>query len=526
MDINNIKTINDFVINNIKGHYIKTLDTPSSQNNKKDSLLKTSGRGAFYQICGGGIQTLIRIVASMFLARTLFPEDFGIYGMGLLLGEFILRIGSLGMGVGIIVKKDLSDEDLSTAFWIFALLRIGMFLIAFGGAPVFASFFHEPRVADIIRVISLSFLIQIIGVVGNALLNKRLQFKRLFYVNLSMALLESLIALLLVTIWIKNYWGLVIAYISTSICRNLLIFLLAAWVPKFTFSQESFKYLFRYGINTLGHSITVYFKENIDYLLVGKILGATTLGFYEFAYRIPSLFQTRIALPMGQVMFATLAKVSVSEKRLQSGYVKGLKFISLITLPALGGLAVTSELAVSVLWGNKWLPIILPMQILCLATAINSTTNSARYIFLCKDRPDIPFKFNLVSLFFTILAVCLFGYLYGIVGVAIGMLVSTLPNFYYVYLCIKMINLPAIRLFNACWPIIFATAITMISAHVIIVLMGILNVNAFITLPCSILAGIIGFVISLRYGFKSFFIEIIATLKTIAGLDKTQPHQG
>ena len=489
-----------------------------------ENLVKTSGRGAFYQVLGGAIQTLIRIIASMFLARILFPEDFGIYGMGLLLGEFILRIGSLGMGVGIIAKKDLTDDDLSTAFWTFALLRIGMFLIAFGGAPVFASFFNETRAADIVRVISFTFLIQIMGVVGNALLNKRLHFKRLFYIDLSIALLESMIALLLVTTWFNNYWGLVIAYISASLCRNLLVFLLAAWVPKFRFNQESFKYLFRYGVNTLGYSITVYFKENIDYLLVGRILGATILGLYEFAYRIPSLFQSRISLPLGQVMFATLAKVSFSEERLKAGYVKGFKFISLASLPALGGLAVTSEIAVPVLWGDKWLPIIIPMQILCFAMAIKCTTDSTRFIFLCKDRPDIPFKFNIISLVFTIMAVGLFGYLYDIIGVAIGMLVSTLPNFYFLFLGIRMIDLPVRRLFDACWPIIFATAITMISAHLAIVIMGILNVNAFVTLPCSIFAGIGGFVITFRYAFKSFCDEIITTFKIIAGLDTVRRH--
>ncbi len=488
--------------------------------NENENLVKTSGRGAFYQVFGGGIQTLIRIVASMVLARALFPEDFGIYGMGLLLGEFILRIGSLGMGIGIIAKKDLTEEDLSTAFWTFAVLRIGMFLIAFGCAPIFAYFFNESRVADIIRVISFTFLIQIMGVVGNALLNKRLHFKQMFYVNLSMGLLESSIAVVLVTTWIKSYWALVFAHVFASLWSNFWFFLLAAWRPKFTFNQESFRYLFRYGINALGDSITVYFKENIDYLLVGRILGASMLGLYEFAYRIPSLFEARISFPLGQVMFATLAKVSESEERLKAGYIKGMKFISLICLPALGGLAVTAKIAVPVLWGDKWLPIIQPTQILCVAMVIKCTTNSVRYIFQCKDRPDIPFKFSIITLVFTIMAVCLFGYLYGITGVAIGMLISTLPNFYFVYMGIKMINLSLSELFNACWPVIVSTVIAMISAYLIMAFFSFFSINNYIILPCSILSGVVGFLIFLRFGFESFFSELIGTFKIIAGLDK------
>ena len=87
-----------------------------------------------------------------------------------------------------------------------------------------------------------------------------------------------------------------------------------------------------------------------------------------------------------------------------------------------------------------------------------------------------------------------------------------------------MINLPVRRLFAACWPIMFATAITMISAHLIMALLGILGVNDFITLPCYILGGVSGFLFALRYGFKSFFFEIISTFETIAGLDKARSN--
>ena len=393
-----------------------------------NELTKSAGRSALFLFAGGATQTLIKIAASTVLARLLMPSDFGLLGMAVLVSTLITNIGALGMNVGIIAKSNITERDLSTAFWIMALVRLLMFATAFTSAPLAYLFFKDERVIQVIKAISITFLFQIPGQIPNTILRKQLRFSRLFIADVTSTLLESLVAIFLTMHFMHNYWALVIALISSTLCNNVLLFLFSRWRPKMIFDKESFRFLFRYGINSLGASVAEYFNNNIDYLLVGNLLGAKSLGLYEFAYRIPHLMVARMAGPLRLIMFPTLSLVSNSNSKMLSGYLKGVRFICFFTLPSLGGLAVLANIAVPLLWGDKWLPIIIPLQILCVSAAFQSLGGATRIIFILKGRPDIPFKFNVAFLSFTIALVALLGYFYGIMGVALGMALSTLPN--------------------------------------------------------------------------------------------------
>lgn len=323
-----------------------------------DALTRSAGRGALWQILGGGWQTVIRLGASMVLARALAPDDFGIFGMALLVRELIDHAGDLGMGTGIIAKKDVSEDDLCTCFYTMAVVRFMLFIATFAIAPVAATFFHTPKLTWVLRAVSFTFLFSIFSAVSKTLLQKQLRFGPLVIIGGSIVLVESGTAVTLVLLTDLRYWALVSAMLISSFFMHLIIFVWAKWYPKLKFSKKSFRYLFRYGINSLGFAIVNYLHQNIDYLLVGRLLGTASLGFYQFAYQIPHLIQDRLARPVGGVIFPALSKVQHNDERLIAGYVKAVKYIALGAFPALGGLAVLSDLTVSVLWGEKWLPIV------------------------------------------------------------------------------------------------------------------------------------------------------------------------
>ena len=483
----------------------------------KDALTRSAGRGAFWQIMGGGWQTVVRLAASTVLARVLAPEDFGLFGMALLAQGLISHIGALGMGTGIIAKKDVSEDDLCTCFWTMAGMRFVLFIATFAIAPLAAAFFDTPKVIWVLRAVSFTFLFSILSAVSTTLLQKQLRFGNLVVINGLSALLESGIAVALALLTDFRYWALVFAMLISSLFMHLTIFVWVKWYPKFKFSKESFRYLFRFGINNLGFSIVNYFHQNIDYLLVGRLLGTASLGFYEFAYRIPHLIQTRFARPVGSVIFPTLSKVQDSNERLIAGYVKAAKYIALGAFPALGGLAVLSDLTVTVLWGEKWLPIVIPLKILCLCAAMRSIVTPIGSIFLCKQRPDINFKFALAALILTLITVGTLGSFYGLNGVALGMLLSTISYLYIIHLAFRMTVFTPVKLLSALWVPAAATSVSMMCAYGVQYMLGSGGAALWITLICSIAAGAIGYVVCLLVLFPSTTREILETISIIIG---------
>lgn len=481
------------------------------------SLEKSAGRAAFWQILGGVWQTLVRLGASIFLARALEPRDFGLFGMAVISQEFIAYLGALGMGIGIIAKEEATEEDIATCFWIMAAMRFSMFLLAFFGAPIAAEIFSEPRLTSILRVTSLAFIISIIQIIPETLLFKEMRFGVLNIIRGISVLLESTIAVILAVRFQLGYRALVYTMLIGSFFQSAAFFFVAGWKPKWKFSKKSFHYLFNFGIHGLGFSITNYLSQNLDYLLVGRILGATSLGLYEFAYRIPHLVLDRIARPVGDVVFPALSKVQSSNEKMVEGYIKTVKFVTLIAFPLLGGLAAMSETAVPILWGAKWQPIVIPLQILCLAAALRCIPQPIGAIFYCKRRPDLPFKFAVFTLAWTAFVVGILGYRYGVIGVATGMLISTLAPFFAVRLASKMIGMPVKIIFYALWPAAISTTLCGLSAIMAKKIILLTEVNNGIALTVGIITGAVVYSLSLVILFKSLTREIISTIDTVCG---------
>jgi len=460
-----------------------------------------------WQVISGGWQALVRLGASVVLARTLAPGDFGLFGMALLVVELVDYLGGLGMTGGIIAKKEIGDKELNTCFWTMSGVRVTLFCIAFMSAPFAAAFMKEPRIEAVVRVVSVTFLISILGIIGNTLLSKRLQFGKISIINAIAILLESSVAVYLALTTDLGYWALVFPMLLSSFFTNVSVFIVSKWSPRLMFDKASFQFQFKFGINGLGFNIANYLHQNIDYFMVGRIMGASSLGLYEYAYRIPHIILEKLARPVGSVVFPALAKVQDDDDALIRGYVQTVRYVTVVAFPILGGLAAIAEPLVLVLWGEQWKTIILPMQILCLCTAIRCCIQPTGAVFLCKHRPEIPMKQSILSCLAAVVFVGLGIWAFGLVGVAVGMVVSTFSYLYGFSMVFKITNSSPRMLYENLAPSIVSTFVSILLA----VVPGYLfpGINIIFMLVISILFGVLGYVACFYFLFRNNFKDII-----------------
>jgi PST family polysaccharide transporter len=481
-----------------------------------ESLTRSAGRGALWNIAGGGWTTLVRLGASTVLARVLFPEDFGIMGMAMLAQGMITRFGGLGMGTGVIAKKDVTEDDVSTAFWSTLAVKVFLFALAFAGAPLFAWFFETPELTWVLRVTCVGFLFAGLSAVSHTLIKKRLQFGRIVLIQGAGTLLQSGLAVVFAVVLEWDYWSLVISMVIGNGAMSLAYVVAAGWRPRLRFNRESFRFQFRYGINGLGSNILNYFRTNLDYLLVGKLLGSASLGLYEFAYRIPHMLHDRVSRPIGSVVFPVLAKAQSSDEKLASGYAKVSQYIALIVFPVLMILAALAQPTVAFLWGEKWLPIIVPLQILCFAACVRVCTGPLGSLWLCKNRPDMLTKLNAVSLLVALVAVGGFGYAYGVIGVAVGMLVASAPALVVTCLAFKYTNSSPLKWFSALAPPTLSGILAGAGAFALRLSLESAGIPAGPILAACIPAGVVVYALSLRLLFASEARDVLRTAKQIA----------
>ena len=482
------------------------------------SLKIKAAHSALWQLLGGGWLSIVRLVASFFLARALTPEDYGIFGVAILMRMFIERLGSVGgISNGLIAKKNTNDADVHTCFWFMALVRVSLFVITLLVAPIGGWFFNDERVVTVVRVISLTFLFSILGGVPATLLGKDLKFKELNIIRCSYAVLETSLSVFLALNTSLGYWVLVIGAVLNSFFSQLTCLVVARWMPRFVFSRDSFKFLYRYAVNGLGFSFTDYLKQNLDYILVGRLLGTASLGLYEFAYRIPHMVQDQISKPVGDVVFPALSKVKDSNDRLVSGYIRSVKYVCFLSFPLLFGLVSVADVAIPLMWGDQWLSMINPLRILCVCAALRLLVQSLSALYLCKDRPDIPFKISLFELVWTVLSVGILAYHYSIIGVAFGMMLSVLPSYYFLWHAFKMLSSSTSRLAAQIFPSFLCSIICMAFSFTVSQYLQQLGYPLFLVLISSVTSGAAAYILSFFTLFKRECIDYIDEFKSVIG---------
>ncbi len=469
--------------------------TPESH----DAVVRKFVSGVMFKLLGGGGQTVVRLAGSVVLARLLEPRDFGLFGIAMLAYKFVERLASAGVGSGVIAKKDLTQIDLDTCYLTIVFVRVAAFFsILIFSAPI-ASFFGEGEVVSIIRFVSIIFIIGLIGAVNRQLLQKKMAFRGIVLVEFLSTVVSVVVSICLVIFASLSYWALAIGLVASELVKQVGFFCLGGWRPSFKWSRRSFKYFFRFGWTGIGYAVSNYLNQNIDYFVVGRLLGATALGLYEYAFKFPEMIQKRFSRPLGSVLFPALSASSTSNNML-SLYINSTYSIALFVFPILAILIVLAKPLVVLLWGEKWLGVVEPMRILCLAAAVRSVTTHSGYIYMSKNKPEYRFVFGIIRLVITFLAVFFLGRSYGLVGIALGMLISTFPSIVYAHIALKMMSSSLWKLVEVLIPVIVITLFVGVSSYGTMML-------AYSHFSDAVVCGLVSLVGVISYIFMVFVVQ-------------------
>lgn len=354
--------------------------------------------------------------ASIILAHLLTPHEFGLAGMALVFTGIGVTFGDLALSSAIIQRRELREEDRSTAFWTNA--AAGSLLMLFGIAisPLVADFFGQPEVAPLFAATSVVFLLWALCSTQGALLTREMNFRPLEIRGMAAGFAGAGAAILLGVLG-AGPWALVGQAIVQAGTSLVLLWTFSSWRPKFMYSTESLRSLGSYSGKTLASQMLAYFVNNVDNLLVGRFLGSVALGLYSVAYNTMFLPVSRISTPLQQVLFSAFAKIQHEPKRLADAWARGNEVITAVNVPAFLGMAVIASDFVPVILGQKWdaaVPVLQWLSLAGVGTTLQTLNWSATQAM---GRPDVMLRFRLFSTPLTVLGFVI-GLHWGVVGVA------------------------------------------------------------------------------------------------------------
>lgn len=413
------------------------------------TLAKKAVHGIAWVTLSTIIVRILGFGTQIVLARLLDPSDFGLLAIGLLAINSMGLFRELGFGAALIYKKDDSNHTAAnTAFLLLPVVASILFALAYLSAPYIASFFNNATVEPIIRILSLTFVISSFGTVPSMLLEKELEFKKKVLPETVPVVGYACVAIGLALLG-YGVWSLVYGQIVSAVLTAVLIWMVSDWRPTLGFDRAVAKELFTYGKHILGASVVIFLITNIDDAIVGKMLGMSALGFYTIAYTISNLPATQITHLVSRVMFPTYSKLQDDRDALRSAYLKTLKYVSMLTIPAAFGIMVIAPDFVSIMLGEKWMPCMPALQILCFYGLTRSISATIGSIFQAKGEPQIITKFASIQL----LAMCFIIYpltsIYGIAGMSIAITVpAIIIHMYGVVLVCRIIDATIFNMFK------------------------------------------------------------------------------
>lgn len=433
----------------------------------KDTLYSKARRGSILIGASNSLKVLLSMIRMVVIARLLMPADIGLMGIVLFNVAIIESFSQTGFAAALVQQKNKIDGYLDTAQIVSVLRGFILFSIIFLVAPLIGSFFNSPGVTGLLRIAGISFLLDGFVNIGVVAFRKELEFNKVFIIQQVEVFADILVTIVL-AIMLKNAWALVFGYIAGKSAKCISSYIMHPYRPGISFDGHKARELFRFGKHLLFSSIIILLITQGDDAIVGKILGATALGFYVMAYKLSNLAATSITHVFSQVAFPVYSKLQNDPDELRKAYLKALKLISFAAFPVCGGIIILAPEVVDLFLGEKWLEIVPAMQILAVFGLIRSLGGTTGPLFQGVGKPEIITKFNFWKLI--LMAVCIVPLTihYGIVGTALTVTATSIfAQFFLWRICSRVIQSSYIQLITAIGPSFIITLLMGISLYFI-----------------------------------------------------------
>jgi lipopolysaccharide exporter len=357
------------------------------------------------------------------LARILAPHDFGLLGIAMLAMMTLETVSETGFRSALIQKRGEIGDYLDCS-WSWTVIRaIVVFMLLYFMAPYVALFFGTPSATPVIRVIGLSIIIRAFVNIGVVYFHKELIFGRQFALQLSGTLADFIVAVSCVLIT-RSVWALVFGFLAGDLVRLVVSYLVHPYRPSINFDIGKAKELFEYGRWILGSGVLVLLATQGDDILVGGILGASMLGFYQMAFRISNAPTTEIVQVISQVTFPAYSKLQGDSEKLRAGYLKVVQLTAAISFLLTGLIFSLGEDFTKIILGEKWLRMVPAMRVLVFGGLVRSLAATGGYLFHAVGKPSIDTKLQFLRL--AVLAVLIYPFIiyWGIIGASAVALLS------------------------------------------------------------------------------------------------------
>lgn len=381
------------------------------------------------------IKILLQLVSVTLLARLLTPKDYGLMAMTLAVANFAGIFRDSGISAAIIQVSDLSERHKSTAFWCSAVIGLLVGGGVCGVAQFASSYFNEPELSRILLFLAITFPLAGISAPNQAVMERAGMFKALAGIEV-LAQLCGLIVAILMAASDFGVYALVAQNITAVVVVAVMQFRLSPLKVHFAIDRHAAAEIMSFGRGVLGFNVVNYFSRNSDTYIVGRVLGAGSLGVYNLAYRLMLFPLQSVTLVANRAMYPVLSRQKNSREELSSTYCNGVHFISLVTFPVMAGLWAVNDTFVSVVFGNRWVDLGAVIYWLAPVGMLQSITSTTGPVLMAVGMTSRLFRLGLLGALTQVSGIIV-GAGFGLPQTALGYLIGNVAYSFFQFAAVR-----------------------------------------------------------------------------------------
>ena len=365
-----------------------------------DEREQASQRLARRAVRGGAVLVATRLLVQVMawgvtfaVARLLTPYDYGIMSIGVVFICLADMLAEAGVGRALIQKAELTREDLAAAFTINLLLATALYGLLFGTAGMAARYLEMPALETMLPILGLMVLMGPFRAVAFALLDRDLRMERQAAIHVFFTAFQATIVLSLAFLG-YGYWSLVIGAIVGRVFEVFGLYFATRWTPRITLTPWRHREILHFGMNVSFSSILLFFYNNSLFVIVGKVVGPVTLGYFSLAFQIVSLPMQKLTINTNQVVYPVFCRLRDDRAKLRNWYLRLSVLLGFLGIPTLVGMAVVAPEAFGLILGEKWLPAVLSFRLLAVVGVFMIYAASLPPLFDAVGRPDITLRYS------------------------------------------------------------------------------------------------------------------------------------
>lgn len=358
------------------------------------------------------------------LAQFLTPTEFGVVALARIVTDYMEILADQGLGNAIIQKKNLSDRLITAAFWINLFLSLFLFFLIFFFAPSIASFYDEPRLLNVLKVLSIVIVISGLTRIQVAILIKHMKFRDLTYRSLTASVSGGIVGIAMA---FNGYgvWCIVGQQVVSYTVSLVMLWNVSDWRPCLKISFSAVKELYSFSSKVILNQQLVFFSGKIDAIVISTFFGLTALGIYDLAKKIIFLMIGVLYAPFSKILLSQYSKIQDNTDKISKQLIKTLYLSGLLIIPIFIILSALSDSFISFLFGKEWIEAKTILSIICIYGALKIFPTLLHATFLARGKPHYPLWSNLLRLIFLVVMIP-FAIPFGLVGFGIILVISEL----------------------------------------------------------------------------------------------------